>query len=54
MIKICLLFLALILSACDSSTPVYDKLSDEAVILAFGDSLTYGTGASENDDYPTI
>ncbi len=51
-----LIFILLILlpSACEKTTPVYQKLSDEAVILAFGDSLTYGTGASEAADYPNI
>lgn len=44
----------LFLSACDKPTPVFEQLSPDAVILAFGDSLTYGSGASQNADYPTI
>ena len=42
------------LTACDKPRPVFEKLSPDAVILAFGDSLTYGSGASQNADYPTI
>ena len=44
----------LFLTACDKPSPVFEKLSPDAVILAFGDSLTYGSGASQNADYPTI
>ena len=44
----------LFLSACDKPNPVFEKLSPDAVILAFGDSLTYGSGASQNGDYPAI
>jgi len=52
--KALLFYIFLLLSACSKSTPVFEKLSQDAVILSFGDSLTYGTGASKNADYPSI
>ena len=52
--KAFLIIIFLLLSACNKSAPVFEKLSPGAVILAFGDSLTYGTGASQKGDYPTI
>ena len=45
--------LLLLLSAC-SEQPSLPKLSGNAAILAFGDSITYGTGASAQHDYPNI
>lgn len=44
----------LVCVACGLSSPKLNKLSDKAVILAFGDSLTYGTGAAAEHDYPSI
>lgn len=52
--KLVVYLLVFLLSACGESERVFEKLSEDAVILAFGDSLTYGTGASKNDDYPNI
>lgn len=46
--------LLIILTACSKSSDSLSKLPDQAVILAFGDSLTYGTGASPQRDYPSI
>jgi acyl-CoA thioesterase-1 len=46
--------LLIILSSCSKSPDALNKLPNHAVILAFGDSLTYGTGASPQRDYPSI
>lgn len=43
--------LALFLTACDY--PKYSPLPPATSVLAFGDSVTFGTGATKGEDYPT-
>lgn len=47
------IYTSIFLLACSSSAKL-PHLANEAVILAYGDSLTYGTGAAPTESYPAI
>lgn len=49
-----LLVLSLLLTACGDSPPRYQPLAQDSVVLAFGDSVTHGTGAGKGEDFPSL
>jgi lysophospholipase L1-like esterase len=48
-----LLITTVAISSCSSEAPL-SPLDSDATILAFGDSLTYGTGTSRDKAYPAV
>ncbi|MES2579766.1 MAG: arylesterase [Pseudomonadota bacterium] len=51
-VVLCILFATLI-AACSESTK-YAAIPKDATVLILGDSLSYGTGAMDGEDYPTL
>ena len=51
-VSVCVVLI--LLSACSGRPPQLPRIGDDDVVLAFGDSLTFGTGAAESESYPAV
>ena len=52
--RLAALFLCALVAGCGGAKNKLEKLDPGAVVLAFGDSLTFGTGANPNESYPAV
>lgn len=49
-----ILLVTALLLACSGKVPPLPRLGASDIVLAFGDSLAYGTGATEEQSYPAM
>jgi len=53
-ISFCVFFFLLFSSGCESGGPTIAPINQGSIVLAFGDSLTHGTGAPKGQSYPDV